>query len=119
MAFAVWSRDGGSGGVGSPDLGGSSAAVGVAGAGEAAGVDEDGQRAVDLAGFLIAAEEVADLGAGDAVGSVFGERPDLVGGRVAERVAEDPAGGVGAVAPDGERGFEVGRRSAGWLSRVA
>ena len=90
-----------------PDLGGSAAAVVGAGAGEASGFVEDGQGAVDLAGFLIAAEEVADFAAGDAVGAVFGESPDLVGGRVAERVAGDPAGGVEAVAPDSERRFEV------------
>ena len=96
-----------SGGLGSPDLRGSSAPVGVAGAGEASGFFEDGEGAVDLAGFLVAAEEVADLAAGDALGAVFRERPDLVGGRVAERAAEDPAGGVEAVAPDRESGFEV------------
>jgi hypothetical protein len=49
---------------------------------------EDGKGAVDLAGFLVAAEEVAHLAAGDAVGSVFGERSDLIGGRVAEAVCE-------------------------------
>ena len=42
-----------SGGLGSPDLGGSAAAVAGAGAGEASGFFEDGQRAVDLAGFLL------------------------------------------------------------------
>jgi hypothetical protein len=93
--------------LGSPDLGGASAAVGGACAGEASGFFEDGEGAVDLAGLFVSAEEVADFAAGDALGSVFGECPDLVGGRVAEGVAEDPAGGVEAVAPDRERGFEV------------
>jgi len=40
-------------------------------ASEAAGVDERGERAVDLAGFLVAAEEVADFGAADAVWCVL------------------------------------------------
>ena len=78
-----------------------------AGALEAADVDECGEGAVDLAGFLVAAEEVADFGAGDAVGAFFGEGPDVVGGGVAEAVAEDPAGRVAGVAPEGERGVEV------------
>ena len=64
-------------------------------AGEASGFFEDGERAVDLACFLVAGEEVADLAAGHSGWPVFGECPDLVGGGVAERVAEDPAGGVG------------------------
>jgi hypothetical protein len=33
------------------------------------------------------------------VGSVLGQRPDVVGGRVAEAVTEDPARGVQAVLP--------------------
>src|SRR5437899_1820339 len=56
-----------SGGAGKPALGGAAAAVGLAGAGEASGIFEDGKGAVDLAGFLVAAEEVAHLAAGDAV----------------------------------------------------
>ncbi len=39
---------------------------------EAPGVDERGEGAVDFAGFFVAPEEVADLGAADAVGAVSG-----------------------------------------------
>ncbi len=74
---------------------------------EAAGVFERPEGAVDLACFLVAAEEVADFGAADPIGSVFGEGPDVVGGGVAEAVAEDPgAAGVG-IGPDCARGGEV------------
>jgi len=86
---------------------------------EAAGFFEDGEGAFDFAGFLVAAEEVTDLGASDAGGTGFGERPDLVGGRVAEAVAEDPARGVGAVAPDRECRFEVRRAMCSAQSSVA
>jgi len=65
---------------------------------EASGFFEDGEGAVDLAGFLVAAEEVADVCAGDARGSGLGERPDFVGGGFADAVAEDPAGRSGGVA---------------------
>ena len=55
---------------GDPDLGGAAGgAVVAAGALEAAGVDEGGEGAVDLAGFFVSAEEVADFGAADAVGA--------------------------------------------------
>ena len=73
----------------------------------ASGFFEHGEGAVDLAGLLVAAEEVAYLAAVDSVGSVFGERPDLISGGVADAVAKDPSGGVEAVTPDGECGFEV------------
>ena len=82
---------------------------------EAAGVDERGEGAVDFAGFLVAAEEVADFGAADSVGAFFGECPDVVGGGVAEAVAEYPVGRVACVAPDGER--RVARR-CGCSARV-
>ena len=95
-------------GGGEPGLGGPAAAVAERRSVEAAGFFEDGEGAVDLAGLLVAAEQVADLGAGDAIGAVFGECPDVVGGGVAEAVAEDPAGGVRAAAPDREGRFEVG-----------
>jgi hypothetical protein len=50
---------------------------------EAAGFFEGGEGAFDFAGFLIVAEEVTDLGAGDAGGAGLGECPDLVGGGIA------------------------------------
>ena len=40
-------------------------------------------------------------------GWVFGEGPDVVGGGVAEAVAEDPRAAGLCVAPDSECGFEV------------
>ena len=103
-------------GGGEPGFGGPAAAVAARCALEAAGFFEDGEGAVDLAGLLVAAEEVADLGAADACRAVFGECPDVVGGRVAEAVAEDPAGGFRAVAPDREGRFEV--READALAAV-
>ncbi len=74
---------------------------------ESAGVFEGVEGAVDLAGFLVAAEQVTDVSTADAVGTVPRERPDVVGSGIAKRVAEDPCSGVGAVAPDRERGLEV------------
>ena len=44
-----------------PDLGGAAGGVMAGVAAKAAGVDQCGERAVDLAGFLVAAEEVAHL----------------------------------------------------------
>ena len=49
-------------GGGEPGFGGPAAAVAARCALEAAGFFEDGEGAVDLAGLLVAAEEVADLG---------------------------------------------------------
>jgi hypothetical protein len=80
---------------------------------QATGFLEQRERPVDLAGLLVAAEEIAHLGAGDAVGPVLREGPYLVGGWVAEAVAEDPARGVEAVVPEGERRFEVGEGDRG------
>ena len=91
-----------------PGFGGPTAAVGDGRALEAAGFLEDGEGSFDLAGFLVAAEEVADVCAGDARGSGLGERPDFVGGGGADAVAEDPAGRSGGLVPDGESRFEVG-----------
>jgi hypothetical protein len=68
---------------------------------------EDVEGSLDLAVLLVAAEHVGDIGAGESGWALACRGPDLVGGRVAEAVAEDPGGGVGAVAPDGKRGFEV------------
>ena len=100
-------RSGGLSGDRDPDFGVPSV-FGLAGlAAEASGFLEDGEGAFDLASFFVAAEHVGDLGAGDAGGAFLGGGPDLVGGGVAEAVAEDPAGGFGAVAPQGECGFEV------------
>jgi hypothetical protein len=97
-----------------PDFGVPSV-FGLAGlAAEASGLFEDGEGTFDLAAFLVAAEHVGDLGAGDSGGAFFGGGPDLVGGWVAEAVAEDPAGGLGAVAPQGERGFEVRQPDVGF-----
>ncbi len=93
---------------GQPGLCGAPAPVRRRRASQPACLLEDGECAVDLASLLVAAEQVADLGAGDAGGAVLGERRDLVGGGVAEAVAEDPAGRVGAVAPDCEAGVEMG-----------
>jgi hypothetical protein len=99
---------------GHPNLGGSPA-VGCAGlAAQPAGFLEDGEGALDLASFLVAAEHVRDLGPGHARGAFLGGGPDLVGGWVAEAVAEDPAGGLGAVASQGERGFEVWQPDMGF-----
>ena len=82
---------GGGGEHGDPHLGGS-AAVGLAGfAAQPSGVLEHGECALDLAALLVAAEQFGDLGAGEAGGAFLGGRPELVGGRIAERVAEDPA----------------------------
>jgi hypothetical protein len=67
-----------------PDLDGSAGAIRVRSASEPAGVFEGAERAVDLTRFLVAAEQIADLGAAHAVGPVFGERPDVVGGGVTE-----------------------------------
>ena len=55
----------------------------------------------------VAVEEVAELGAGEAVG-VCGERGvDLFGERVAGGALERPGGGAGGVVPERERGVEV------------
>ncbi len=64
------------------------------------GSSECAWRAFDLAALLVAAEHVGDFGACQARGAVFGGGLDLVRRRVAKAVAEDPAGGVGAEAPD-------------------
>jgi hypothetical protein len=88
---------------GDPDLGGSPGPIAPLLAVQASGVDEGRERAVDLAGFLVAAEQVADFGAADPILALLGQRPDLVGGGVAEY----PAGAVVGVAPDLECGFEV------------
>jgi hypothetical protein len=111
-------RSRGSGGLceGDPDLGGAAGgAVVAAGALEAAGVDEGGEGAVDLAGFFVAAEEVADFGAADAVGASSGECPDVVGGGIAEAVAEHPVGRVAGVAPEREALLPAARP----LARIA
>jgi len=68
-----------------PELGGSGVAVGVGSASEPACVFERAEGAVDLAAFLVAAEQVAGLGAADPVVAVSCERPDVVSGWVAER----------------------------------
>ena len=73
-----------------PEVGGSGVAVGVGSASEPACVFERAEGAVDLAGFLVAAERVAGLGAADPVVAVSCERPDVVSGWVTEAVAEDP-----------------------------
>lgn len=49
--------------------------------------------------FLVAAEHVRDFGARHARWALLAGRRDLIGGWVAEAVTEDPAGGLGAVAP--------------------
>jgi hypothetical protein len=69
-----------------PELGGPPAAVGTRAALQPAGVFERAEGAVDLAGFLVATEEVTDFGAADPVGPVCGERPDVIGSGIAEAV---------------------------------
>ena len=67
-----------------PELSGSGVAVGVGSASEPACVFERAEGAVDLAAFLVAAEQVAGLGAADPVVAVSCERPDVLSGWVAE-----------------------------------
>ena len=71
------------------------------------GVLEHPECALDLAAFLVAAEHVGDLGARHASWALLGGRPDLVGGWIAEAVAEDPASRVRAVAPDRQSSFKM------------
>jgi hypothetical protein len=80
---------------------------------ELAGLFARREGAVDLARLLVAGEEVADLGSCDPVGAVLRERPDVVGGGVAEAVAEDPAGARVAVGPDGECDVQVNEADGG------
>ena len=76
---------GGGGEHGDPDLGGA-AALGLAGfAAQPPGVLEHAERALDLAALLVAAEQLGDLGASQPGGALLGGRPQLVGGRIAER----------------------------------
>ncbi len=77
-------------------------------AAQTSGVFEDPTGALKLEALLAAAEQVRDLGAGDAGGSVLRRGPDLIGGPVAEAVTEDPGSGVGAFAPDREACLAVG-----------
>ena len=57
--------------------------------------------------FLLRLNSSENLGAGEAGGAFLGGGPQPVGGRVAERVAEDPVCGGGAIAPHGQGGLEV------------
>ncbi len=75
-----------------PDLGVPAAIELTSLAAQPDGVFEHGERAFDLAAFLVATEHVGDFGARHAPGAVLGGGPDLVGRWVAEAVAEDPAG---------------------------
>ena len=95
------------GGDRDPDLG-VPAALGLAGfAPQPSGVLKHRESAFDLAALLVAAEHVRYLGPRHAIRALPGGGPDLIGGQIAEAVAEDPGGGVGAVAPDRESSFKV------------
>ena len=73
----------------------------------AAGGGEVGERLVEALAGEVALAEVADLGAGEAVGGAQERGVDLFGDRVAGGLAECPGGGAGGVVPERERGFEV------------
>src|ERR1035441_11120713 len=62
-----------------PELGGPPAAVGTRAALQPAGVFERAEGAVDLAGFLVATEEVTDFGAADRKSVVQGKRVEDCG----------------------------------------
>src|SRR2546426_4701612 len=68
---------------------------------------QGGEAPSDLAGGLVAAEVVPNLGAGQSIGR-SPERPqEIVRGRVTERITEDEPAGAFGVVPQCERGFQV------------
>lgn len=89
---------------------------------KAAGVFERPQGPVDLADLLVAAEKVADLGPADAVGSISGQAPDVIGSGVAETLPpKDPRAACGGVCqaarPQGPFAFAHQHRSGDTASR--
>lgn len=70
-------------------------------------LEELPEGTANVVGAPVAAEEVADLGSGQALRCVAERPEDLVGHRVTERVAEDALGRRLAVVPEREGGQEV------------
>lgn len=85
-----------SGGCGGPELGWAAGGEDAL-AGGLAVVGEGGEGLLDAGAGVVAVEEVAELGSGQAVGGVGQGGVDLVGERVAGRVVERPGGASGGV----------------------
>src|ERR1700730_16149798 len=69
---------------------------------------QQGQSEINLVGALVAPEQVPDFGAGHATCSGHLQSPSNgVCYRIAERVAEDLAGGFLAIVPDRQSGLQM------------
>jgi hypothetical protein len=91
---------------GGPELGGASGG-GDVGAGRAAGELECAERLLDLVGWPVVLEDVADLAAGQSCRVMLEGGVDLLGERVACGACWRPGGAAGCVVPERERGLEV------------
>src|SRR5271165_1213987 len=96
----------GAGRGGAPELGGAPAGEGLLLAG-AAGGGERVECLLDALSGEVALAEIADLGAGQAVGCARERGVDLLGERVAGRLSERPGGGAFGVVPERECCLEM------------
>ena len=99
-------RRGSAVGGGGPELGGAAAGEDALAGGLAGGV-QGGERLIDASGRLVAVQEVAQLGAGQAVGSVPEGGVDVGSKWVAGGLVERPGGAAGGVFAQRERRLQV------------